>query len=75
MLVQYNAVPVYIYVVTGLFRLDSNMLMCIWLTYLYIVYDRYNVYIYILTSDILFSHACHAKGYTIYSLVVVLICT
>jgi hypothetical protein len=36
---------------------------------------RYNVYMFILTTDILSSHACHAKGYTIYSLVLVPICT
>jgi hypothetical protein len=30
--------------------------------------DKYNVYMYILTSDILSSQICHAKGYTICSL-------
>ncbi len=77
MSVQYNAVSVYMYGVTGSFRLGFYML--IYMAHICIhsvcVDDRYNVCMYILTSDILSSHDCHAKGYTIYSLVVVLICT
>ena len=65
MLVQYNAVPVYMYGVTGSFRLSFCML--IYKASIFIlsvcVDDKYTVYIYILTSQV-----CHAKGYTICSL-------
>ncbi len=70
MLVQYNAVPVYIYGITGSFRLSFYML--IYKAHIFIlsvcVDDKYNVYMYILTSDILSSQVCHGKGYTICSL-------
>jgi hypothetical protein len=54
MLVQYNAVPVYIYGVTGSFRLSFYML--IYKAPIFIlsvcVDDKYTVYIYILTSGL-----------------------
>jgi hypothetical protein len=100
MLVQYNAVPVYIYGVTGSFRLSFYMLIYkvhifilnVCVVYIYgvtgsfrlsfymlihkvhifilsvCVNGKYNVYMYILTSDILSSQVCRAKGYTICSL-------
>jgi hypothetical protein len=78
MLVQYNTVPVYICVVTGSVMTSlqyANVYMAHISIHTVCVNGRYNVYIFILTSDILSSHACHAKGYTIYSLVLVPICT
>ncbi len=78
MLAQHNAVPVHLCVVTGSV-MTSLQYANVCMAHIFIrsvcVDGRYNVYICILTSDILSSHACHAKGYIICSLVLVPLCT